>query len=367
MYGRRRARTSRSICALVVLAASAVLCALSAVPAAAHQLIRAFPLSETEAPFETPTDDPAATEPGAVPVVLRLATGSDGGTFLPVGHDLAAWLESSIPGLTVVVDTTAGSVENLRRLVGGEADLAIVGSSPFRTVLEETGYLSRGAAGICFVGTLYVDAEQYVIRRSLIRAESMLDLSGVSMYPGPRNSGGEVDTRTVLQTLGVEPRFVYPIERDKSYAEAADALARGEFDASTFSGGVPIDALDRLLADHPGEFAIVPFTRHQLAKVRHAKLDFEPVVIAAGTYPGQDQDIVSVGGPSLLVASPQLGERWIRAIDRAIFLGIVEKGKGLRAPASHPVLQTLTPVLWGRAAIGQRCEGAAVPTAQSNP
>ena len=302
-----------------------------------------------------PGGAPATPEDALPPTVLHLATGSVGGTFLPVGHDLADWLEAQIPGLTVVVDTTSGSVDNLRRLVSQEADIAIVGASPFRKILEEGRRLGRGAAEICMIGTLFDDAEQYVVRASLVRAESMLDLNGLLMYPGPSQSGGEVDTRTLLEALAVEPRYVYPLERDKGYAEAAAALAAGEFDACTFSGGVPIQAVTDLFAEYPGEFVILPFSRHQISKVRHAALDFEPVIIPEGSYPGQDRDIVSVGGPNLLVAAPGLDTRILSLLDHAVRVGIRERGKGLRAAESHPVLQVLNPAIWDHVSLGGDC------------
>jgi hypothetical protein len=295
------------------------------------------------------------------PVTVRLATGSVGGTFLPVGHDLAGWFERTLPWITVLVDTTAGSVDNLSRLVQGEADIAIVGASPFRATLEARARLAlaREAQEICLLGTLYDDAEQYVIRASLVRAESMLDLNGVHMYPGPRNSGAEVDTRSVLSTLGIEPNYVYPIDRDKGYAEAAEALAEGEFDACTFSGGVPISALTELLRKHPREFEILPFTRHQLSKVRHANLDYEQVTIPAGAYPGLEEDLTSVGGPNILVAGPDLSAEIMLYLDAAIREGVTAAGRGLRSPESHPVLQILTGPLWDRPSVGGDCLGRA--------
>ncbi|NNF07308.1 MAG: TAXI family TRAP transporter solute-binding subunit [Candidatus Eisenbacteria bacterium] len=286
--------------------------------------------------------------PSETKIQLRLATGSHGGTFLPVGHDIANWLNANQTTFEVVVDTTAGSVDNLSRLIQGEADLAIVGSSPFRKVLEDQGRLAlaRGAQGLLVMGSLYDDAEQFVVKTSMVRANSMLDLNGLLMYPGPRNSGGEVDTRTVMQTLGVEPRYVYPVERTKGYLEAAEALARGDYDACTFSGGVPIIAVEKLFADHPGEFCILPFTRHQLSKVKHASLDFEPVTIPANSYPGLKNDLRSVGGPNLLITRGDLDPELLRLIDATIRAGIQDEREGLREKESHPVLQILTESHW---------------------
>ena len=110
----------------------------------------------------------------AQPDTLRLATGSMGGTFLPVGGDLAAWWSKVIPNLVVIPEISAGSVDNLDRLISGTADIAIVGSSPFREVLNGWGTLSDDAKSICSLGTLYIDAEQFVVRTSLVRVGNLL-------------------------------------------------------------------------------------------------------------------------------------------------------------------------------------------------
>ncbi len=279
-----------------------------------------------------------------------------GGTFLPVGHDLAVWWASTVPGVVIKVDTTSGSVDNLDRLVDGHADLAIVGSSPFQEVLDGWRPFAEEAGAICTVGNLYDDAEQFVVRASLVRAEDLMDLSGLRMYPGPHNSGAEIDTRRILNTIGIEPRFVYAEERTKGYTETAEALARGDFDAATFSGGVPIYAVTNLMRRHPGEFVILPFSDHMLRKIRHAGLDFGRVVIRRGSYPGQTEDIQTVGGPNLLVAAPGVPAEIVEALDRAIRLGIAKAGEGLRVPASHLVLQVLDEEHWDTIPAGDRCQ-----------
>jgi len=301
---------------------------------------------------------PAMAGSGA-PDTLRLATGSAGGTFLPVGHDLASWWNETLPDLVVIVDTTAGSVENLDRLIDGEADIAIVGSSPFHEVLGGYGTLSRNARTLCAVGTLYTDAEQYVVRSSLVRADNLLDLNGLLMYPGPHQSGGEVDTRRILSPLGIEPVYVHVDERDKGYTAAAEALAAGLFDAATFSGGVPIEAVVELFRDYPGEYQILRFSRHMLNKLKHNESDYEGTVIRANAYPGQTEDISTVGGPNLLVASPDLPLEILLALDRAVREGIEDPGVRLRAPGRHPVLQVLDTEQWDEATVGARCTDAA--------
>jgi hypothetical protein len=291
------------------------------------------------------------------PDTLRIATGSAGGTFLPVGHDLVAWWAQCLPDLVVLCDTTAGSAENLDRLESGEADLAIVGSSPFREILDRWRIRGRETEPLCALGTLYIDAEQYVVRSSLVRVGNLIDLNGLLMYPGPHQSGAEIDTRRILDLLGIEPRYVYAEERDKGYTAAARALVRGDFDAVTFSGGVPIEAVEALFAEHPGEFRILPFSRHMLNKLQTRDGDFDGVVIRRASYPGMGEDVQTVGGPNLLVAGPRVPAHLLAALDGAVRAGVRNPGQGLRRAGSHPVLQALDLELWQLRSVGGGCPG----------
>jgi TRAP-type uncharacterized transport system substrate-binding protein len=223
------------------------------------------------------------------------------------------------------------------------------------------------AKTVCTVGTLYADAEQFVVRASLIRAGNLLDLSGLHMYPGPHQSGAEVDTRRILSVLEIEPRFVYADERDKGYAAAAEALARGDFDAATFSGGVPIEAVSDLFHRYPGQYRILSFSRHMLNKLRHSHHDFEGVVIRKGSYAGMPEDVQTVGGPNLLVAGPHLDPRLLARLEAAIRDGIREPGKGLRNGRVHPVLRSLDLDLWTQSSIGGRCAETGVADLDGAP
>ncbi len=310
---------------------------------------------------------PSARAGDAPRDTLRLATGSVGGTFLPVGRELAAWWARTVPDLVVVVDTTAGSVENLDRLVNGEADLAIVGASPFREVVEGRRSIADEAKRICTIGSLYDDAEQYVVRKSLVRVGNLLDLSGLLMYPGPHNSGGEIDTRLILSVLGIEPRYAYVEDRDKGYSAAATALVRGEYDAATFSGGVPIQAVTDLFDLYPDEYMILPFSRHMLSKLQYEEKDFTPVTIHAGAYPALETDVRTVGSSNLLVACPRLDPSIVAELDRAVRQGIAVPGEGLRAKTSHPVLQVLDLARWNEIPAGEHCAGSASAGVEASP
>ena len=282
---------------------------------------------------------------------LRLATGSPGGTFFGVGEELARFLNRRLPGMTMEPLETGGSTENLRLLGSSEADLALV----TQDALEAEIRASRRSAGaasppprsrFCIVGPLYVGAAQFVLRRELVRTGTLADLNGVLLYPGARGSGAEEGTLSIIEALGIEPRLVAEGDRTLGYEEAAAALIQGKFDAATLSGGLPVRAVERLMARHRGEFRILSFTEEQASLAIERVAGLVHSRIAPGTYPGQSAEVRSVGKRTLLVARSGLEAGIIGRIAAAIQAGTAQPGTGLRGPEIHAALRALTVSFW---------------------
>lgn len=286
---------------------------------------------------------------------LRLATGSPGGTFYTVGEDLADFCSAGEPPVFVRAVATTGSNENLQLLSSGKADLALVTQDALEAYLNSaqpggSGEADRSGAGradsICVVGPLYVGAAQYVIDRRFVKSGTLVDLEGAALYPGARGSGTEEGTTRILNALGLKPRLPPPERRTLNYAAAADALARGEYDAVVLSGGPPVGAVARLFAENPGRFRILSFTPDQIARATRAVAGLYPSKIVPGVYEGQTEEVRSVGKRTLLVARKNLSAPAFSRIEACLEHGIAEPGRGLRASQYHPLLRSLTPAFW---------------------
>ena len=59
-------------------------------------------------------------------VRLSIATGGTGGVYYPLGGGLAALLSKSLPGVEATAEVTSASVDNVKLVGAGKADIAFV-------------------------------------------------------------------------------------------------------------------------------------------------------------------------------------------------------------------------------------------------
>lgn len=179
----------------------------------------------------------AAVGLSSKPKVLKLATGSPGGTAIEAGDELKRIVEKALPGTQVQIVQTGGGDENLAKLVAREVDLAIVHDTGAGWVDEEQP--------VRVIGPLYDEALHVVVAADAGIA-TLFDLRGRAVGVGPTGSG---TARMVSQLLAASR-----LELDKTrlqelpHADAAKALERGELDAFFVLAGVRSAAVDAALA-----------------------------------------------------------------------------------------------------------------------
>lgn len=190
--------------------------------------------------------------------MFRIATGTTGGTYYPIGTIIANALSNppgtrpcdkggscGVPGLIAVAQATGGSVENLNLLASGAVEAAMTQA--------DTAWLAYTGAGPFVVkgpfeslrtlGTLYVETIHVVARADFRRIQ---DLRGLRVSLGEEGSGTLADARLTLLAHGlreadVKAAYLKP-------ATAADRLANGELDAYFIVGGYPVQSIVDLAA-----------------------------------------------------------------------------------------------------------------------
>ena len=100
------------------------------------------------------------------------------------------------------------------------------------------------------------------------------------------------------------------------------------------------------MASHPGEFRILSFTGEQAALAIERVAGLVHSRIAPGVYPGQSDEVRSVGKRTLLVARSGLEAGIIGRIAAAIESGTAQPGTGLRGPEVHAALRALSVDFW---------------------
>src|SRR4051812_12849782 len=242
---------------------------------------------------------------GAVRGRVVIAAGGTTGVYYAYATALASELEARSPGLRVAVVATSGSMENLRRLAGGDATLAFaaedaaaeatVGGPPFGHRLPVTA-LAR----------LYDDYMHLVVPASS-RVRSLARLRGRTVSIGPSGSG----TRLIAERL-LGPRadslHTVGLGLDASVA----ALRSGRIAGFFWSGGLPTPGVEELAHRAPLRLLNLGGIEDRFGGVYRA------AAIPSGTY-GLPRQVATLAVPNLLVARSGADPALVRLVTETLF------------------------------------------------
>jgi TRAP transporter TAXI family solute receptor len=233
---------------------------------------------------------------------LTLATATPGGGFPVYGDAVIAAVRDVDPTLEIEPRTTKGSTENVPLLERNEVDLGLVQGEVAYEALQGIG---RAPSPIRIVAAMYSTPGMFVVRADS-PARTIEDLKGKPVAFGARGSGLVLLARYVLDGLGLDQ------ERDFQavYLERAGdgpAMVQDGRVAALWGGGVGWPGFTAVAKAPGGARFIVPDTEGlRRIQAKHAFLT--PLTVPAGSYPGQDAPIASLGSWSFIMARPGLSD-----------------------------------------------------------
>jgi TRAP transporter TAXI family solute receptor len=176
---------------------------------------------------------------------LRIATGAPGGVYFAYGEGLAGAVDTHLPELEPEVLRTAASLDNVRRVVAGDAEiafsladsvaLAVAGEAPFEEP-QPVRALAR----------LY-DNYVHLVVAADSGIHALEDLRGHPVSTGAVGSGTELIVDRLLELSGIDPDEGLLRSR-MNIDESALALQAREISAFFFSSGLPAAAIEELAA-----------------------------------------------------------------------------------------------------------------------
>ena len=227
----------------------------------------------------------------AAVTAITLATATPGGGFPLYGGVVADVIHAVDPSLHVECRNTKGSTENVPLLEASQVDLGLV--------TGEVAFAEKNSLRI--LAAMYSTAGMFVVRGDS-PAHSISDLKGKPVAFGARGSGLVILGRYVLDGMGLD------IERDFQaiYLDRAGdgpVMVMDGRAAALWGGGIGWPGFTNI-AERGGRF-IAP-TADEATKIRAKHAFLKPLVVPAGSYPGQDAPIASVGSWSFILARPDL-------------------------------------------------------------
>ncbi|HSQ12764.1 MAG TPA: TAXI family TRAP transporter solute-binding subunit [Candidatus Deferrimicrobium sp.] len=246
---------------------------------------------------------------------LNFVGGPPSGVFGIFATGIGTYLSRNVANLDVSVTATGGSVENIRRVNGGEAEMGVSFSSDVHEAyfgLEQfkgkplTNYR---ASGLIFFGV----AHAITYADSGIRSAD--DLAGKRVAVGNPGSGTFASAERIFRALGVWDKLNrIPLLG----AAAGEAMSDGKADAFFWTGPEP----DRVTMEAATKKAIraidiyTPATKTEFFKQFPY---FARYVFAANSYKGITEDTPTIGIPVIWYVHKDLAPALVQKITEAAY------------------------------------------------
>jgi hypothetical protein len=235
-------------------------------------------------------------------VRIRLGTATPGGGFPVYGAAFVDAVRSADRGLEIEQLNTKGSTENVPMLEDGRLDIALVQGEVVHEALSGIG---RPPADLKVVTAMYATAGMFVVRADLAYS-SINDLEGKPIAWGAQGSGLVILGRYAVDGLGLDAaRDFQPIYLERA-ADGPAMVLDGRV-AALWGGGAGWPGFMTVARSEKGARFIAP-SGEEIARILAKHPFLKRVTQPAGSFPGQDVDIVSVGSWSFVLARPGLDE-----------------------------------------------------------
>jgi TRAP transporter TAXI family solute receptor len=238
---------------------------------------------------------------------LRITTGSRGAVYNQLGAALAvAWAASL--GVTPDVLTSAGSGQNLDRLLSGQADIGISAADAAAARSAEPGGEHLRA-----LARMHDDYVQVVVAASS-RVTKLADLRGLRVSVGPADSGVRLIADRLLANAGLA-RDSDLDRRALAIDESAEALSRGEIDAFFWSGGIPTEQVTELARRTAIRLVDLSDVLPAVSAIYQV---YDAATLPASTYqlPGP---VTTLLVPNFLLVSDRMADPVAEALTRGVF------------------------------------------------
>ncbi len=289
---------------LACLAAAALLVTGCAAPRA----------STTPTPAATGTAAATAT-PSFAGKTLNIVTGGTGGVYIVYGAGLAELLNKKL-GTSASAQSTPASVDNMKLIRDGKADLAFVLSDTAYDAVQGRGAFAppQTKADAKTLAVLYNNFTHVVVRDDS-PIKTIADLKGKRVNTGAAGSGTEIIANRTLEAYGLDP--AKDIERQRTgVADAAAQLKDNRVDAFVWSGGLPTAAVSDLASTVKIRVLDQSDGVKKMAE-KYGPFYFE-ATMPKGTY-GLAADVKVSGVANILVAPSSLDPALAAAILRTMF------------------------------------------------
>ncbi|MBI2090349.1 MAG: TAXI family TRAP transporter solute-binding subunit [Deltaproteobacteria bacterium] len=246
---------------------------------------------------------------------VTIVGGPPAGLFGIFATGIGTYLSKTVPNLDVSVAATGGSVENVRRVNAGEAEMGLSFSSDVHESyfgLEKfkgNPLTNLRAIGIVFVGVAHV------ITYADSGINTVGDLAGKRVAVGNPGSGTFATAERVFRSLGLWDRITrIPLLG----AAAGAAMSEGKADAYFWTGPSPDRVTMEAAAKKPVR-AIDVYTPASKTDFLKSYPYYARYVFPSGAYRGLTEEVQTFGVPVVWVAYRDVSAPLVQKMAETIY------------------------------------------------
>jgi len=207
-----------------------------------------------------------------------IGTGSQSGTYYPLGGTLAKIWGETIPDFNMRAEVTAGSVENSIKVATSKQLAGIAMGSVVQKAHEGIKPFPK-KMDIAVVSALYPNVVHFMVPANS-KIKNINDLKGKKVSLGAPGSGTRTSAIGILSALGISESDLK--SQSLNYTATTSALANGQIDAGVIVGSLGVGAVTELALTR--DIRILSFTPKQLATVSKAIPSFQALDVPANSY-----------------------------------------------------------------------------------
>jgi uncharacterized protein len=247
---------------------------------------------------------------------LSIVTGGTGGVYYPMGGGLANILSKALPNVQATAEVTGGSVDNLKAIGTGQADVGFSMTDAGLDALNGAGKFSSKLP-VRTLAVIYPNV-MHVVTTEGSRVRKVADMKGKRVSTGSPGSATEIMALRVVEAAGLDP------DKDMSRtrlgaAESVSAIKDGKIDAFFWVGGLPTAAVTDLAATPNMTMKLID--HGDLVEKMNAKYGklYSPTTIAKTVYPAMAADNKASSVWNVLVVNASMPDQLAYDITKTLF------------------------------------------------
>lgn len=270
------------------------------------------------------------------PSALVMGTGRPGGDYMIYGPAWGQCVQTQTH-LQLSYRSSGGAEANILLIDENAAQLGLTTIAVANEARNGTGSWTAGVQFQSFraLFPMYPSILQIVSPRDT-GITTLAGLSGQKIGIGPQGGSGEATVPAIFASVGVIPENAVLGD----YIALIEDMLAGKLAACAFIGAPPLPAIARAAMGR--RLSLIGFSNAESAQVARVLPGMAPMVLGAGSFPGQTTAVASVGTANIAIGATDLPDSLAKAVTQAALSNQAALAALVPAAAAPPDIKTIT-------------------------